>query len=252
MSVSRLRVKTLFFLFFILNMTSGTCEEAEVETVVSVEGDSVTFVCQYNVIKQLCRPPDGRTSCNVDDLLVIASQNMNTQHGRYFLNMGGDGRPFNVTITALRAEDAGIYLCGSSVVRLTIEKAFRPIILVVSLAVAVVVVVVGAAILLFFRYRRHNRPVIWNMRHAQSNSCQLEQTDCTYEEIVDTNTSTNTSRTADAGLDSVVAMAQLPRVPCVDPTYSLAALPTIPSDDPSYSVAELPTIPSDDLTYGHG
>lgn len=58
----------------------------------------------------------------MDGLLIIAGQNQTTKHGRYALNYGGDHRPFNVTITDLRAQDAGTYFCGSSVVILKIKK----------------------------------------------------------------------------------------------------------------------------------
>ncbi|XP_048105030.1 uncharacterized protein LOC125298372 [Alosa alosa] len=179
---------------------------------------------------------------------------------------------FTVTITDLRAEDAGIYWCAewsdnvgyinTTAVKVEVETdvhqattmlplasttstdkksdyAGPPVMLTVCLAIAVLVL--GIAVLICIKHRR-TRTQGLACTSVNSSSRQDRPVDCVYEEVKDTSHPMNPEAT-------VYANIQLPTNPSDGPTYSTLQLPTNPSDGPTYSTLHLPTNPSDGPTY---
>ncbi|XP_062395873.1 uncharacterized protein LOC134084609 isoform X2 [Sardina pilchardus] len=157
-----------------------------------------------------------------------------TLEDRFSLRDEPTSGAFIVTITDLRAEDAGIYWCvewcnkagyiNTTAVKMEVEPG-PPVMLTVCLTIAALVL--GIAVLICIKYRRMRTQGLASTS-VNSSSRGDRPVDCVYEEVKDTSHSKNPE-------DTVLANTQLPTNPSDGPTYSTVQLPTNPSDGPTYS-----------------
>ncbi|XP_062395872.1 uncharacterized protein LOC134084609 isoform X1 [Sardina pilchardus] len=180
-----------------------------------------------------------------------------TLEDRFSLRDEPTSGAFIVTITDLRAEDAGIYWCvewcnkagyiNTTAVKMEVEPdgwetttlpsvsttsadnkshfSGPPVMLTVCLTIAALVL--GIAVLICIKYRRMRTQGLASTS-VNSSSRGDRPVDCVYEEVKDTSHSKNPE-------DTVLANTQLPTNPSDGPTYSTVQLPTNPSDGPTYS-----------------
>ncbi|XP_076142460.1 uncharacterized protein LOC143124657 [Alosa pseudoharengus] len=215
----------------------------QLENIIGYEGKSVSITCKYHRKetrtdenrKYFCKGPSPSECLNTG----VKVQTDMTVEDRFSLRDEPTSGVFTVTITDLRAEDAGIYWCVEwSAVKVEVV-AGPPVMLTVCLTIAVPVL--GIAVLICIKHRRMRTQGLASTS-VNSSSRRDRPVDCVYEEVKDTSHPMRPEAT-------VYANTQLPTNPSDGPTYSTLQLPTNPSDGPTYSTVQLPTNPSDGPTY---
>ncbi|XP_026120479.1 polymeric immunoglobulin receptor-like isoform X2 [Carassius auratus] len=223
--------------------------------VIGREGDSVQIQCPYDekhstgmclrrgmclskVVKYLCKG-----KCFTEDAqIIIYSDEDHVKNPRISVKDDTELNLFTVTMTELRAEDAGKYWCaeessGSFIiteVQLHVTGGF-PVTAVVS--VGLILLAVGLVFLLFKIKLCSKHGIISSERR----------------EAGDHETAQEESLGLDPESTNLYSTVRSPTIPSdsQNPLYSTVQLPTIPSDsqNPLYSTVQLPTIPSDGLLY---
>ncbi|XP_076135428.1 polymeric immunoglobulin receptor-like [Alosa pseudoharengus] len=224
----------------------------QLEKLIGYESESVSITCKYQKKKTgtdenkkyFCKGPSPSECINTG----VKVQTDMTVEDRFSLRDEPTSEVFTVTITDLRAEDAGIYWCVewcdnvgyiyTTAVKVEVETG-PPVMLTVCLAIAVLVL--GIAVLICIKHRRTRTQGLASTS-VNSSARQDRPVDCVYEEVKDTIHPMNPEAT-------VYANTQLPTNPSDGPTYSTLQLPTNPSDGPTYSTVQLPTNPSDGPIY---
>ncbi|KAG5278155.1 hypothetical protein AALO_G00095790, partial [Alosa alosa] len=247
----------------------------QLENIIGYKGKSVSITCKYHRKetgrdenrKYFCKGPSPSECLNTG----VKVQTDMTVEDRFSLRDEPTSGVFTVTITDLRAEDAGIYWCvewsdnvgyNTTAVKVEVETdvhqattmlplasttstdkksdyAGPPVMLTVCLAIAVLVL--GIAVLICIKHRRTRTQGLASTS-VNSSARQDRPVDCVYEEVKHISHPMNPEAI-------VFANAQLPAKPSDGPTYSTVQLPTNPSDEPTYSTVQLPTNPSDGPTY---
>ncbi|KAL2086325.1 hypothetical protein ACEWY4_017384 [Coilia grayii] len=125
----------------------------------------------------------------------------------YALHDDKDSRTLVVSFRKVSESESGHYLCG---VEVNWESGgYRSFITKVSV----------------------EEPTFNPITSFQGNNTESADSDCVYEEIQDTCISASE-------INTVYVKAQLPTIPCTDPTYVNVKLPTIPGSDPTHSAAQ--------------
>ncbi|RXN38348.1 polymeric immunoglobulin receptor-like protein [Labeo rohita] len=206
--------------------------------VVGREGDSAEIKCPYDAkyareIKHLCKG-----KCFTEDAQnIIRSDEDHVKKPKISVKDDTELNLFTVTMTELRAEDAGKYWCAvKDVFNISIElmivmKDGFSVIVAVSVGLILLALVI---VLILFKLKHNKHGIVSSTDRGQRGDHETVQ-----EQIQDSNPEST----------PLYSTVQLPTIPSdsQNPLYSTVQLPTIPSDsqDPLYSTVQLPTIPSD-------